>query len=187
MSSTAYYLVFIGLVVAERLLELVLSARNARRVFALGGRELGQRHFRVMTVLHTAFLVSCVAEVVLLQRAFPGVIGWAALAIALLAQALRYWAIFTLGYRWNTRIIFLPGAEPVTTGPYRFMRHPNYLAVILELFAVPLIHGAYLTSAAFTVANAAMLFVRIRAEEAALGVEYERAFSGHRRFIPGQR
>ena len=187
MSSTAYYLTFIGVLVVERLLELVLSARNARRVLALGGKEVGQRHFRVMTVLHTAFLVSCVAEVVLLQRAFPGIVGWAALAIALLAQGIRYWAILTLGHRWNTRIIFLPGAEPVTTGPYRFMRHPNYLAVILELFAVPLIHGAYLTSIAFTAANAAMLLVRIRAEEKALGAEYARAFSGHRRFIPGQR
>ena len=187
MSSLALYLTFIGLLVAERLLELVLSTRNARRVLALGGKELGQRHFRVMTVLHTAFLVACVAEAVLLQRAFPGTLGWVALAIALLAQALRYWAIVTLGHRWNTRIIVLPGAEPVTTGPYRFMRHPNYLAVILELFAVPLIHGAYLASLTFTAANAAMLLVRIRAEEQALGVEYARAFSGHRRFIPGQR
>lgn len=186
MSSVSLYLTFIGLLVVERLFELVLSTRNARRMMALGGKELGQRHFKVMTVLHTAFLVSCVAEVLWLHRPFPGTLGWAALAIAVLAQGLRYWAIFTLGDRWNTRIIFLPGAEPVTSGPYRFMRHPNYLAVILELFAVPLIHGGYLTSLVFTLANAAMLLVRIRAEEAALGAEYARAFSGRRRFIPGQ-
>ena len=187
MSSVALYLTFIGLLVVERLGELVLSTRNARRVFALGGKELGQRHFRVMTVLHTAFLVACVAEVLLLQRPFPGAPGWAALAVALLAQALRYWAILTLGHRWNTRIIFLPGATPVTSGPYRFIRHPNYLAVIMELAAVPLIHGAYLTSIGFSLANALMLLVRIRAEEAALGAEYARAFSNHGRFIPGQR
>jgi methyltransferase len=185
--SVVLYLTFIGLLVAERFVELGLSARNARRVFARGGKELGQRHFRVMTVLHTAFLMSCVAEVLLLHRPFPGTLGWTALGIALLAQALRYWAVVTLGDRWNTRIIFLPGATPVTAGPYRFMRHPNYLAVILELFAVPLIHGAYLTSLTFTLANAAMLLVRIRAEEAALGAEYARAFSDRRRFIPGQR
>jgi methyltransferase len=184
MSSVAFYLAFIALLVGERLCELVLSARNARRVMAEGGKEVGQRHFRVMTVLHTAFLVACVAEVLLLERPFPGAPGWAALGVALLAQALRYWAVFTLGYRWNTRIIFLPGAEPVTAGPYRIMRHPNYLAVILELAAVPLIHGAYLTSITFSLANALMLLVRIRAEEAALGAEYARAFSNHRRFIP---
>jgi methyltransferase len=187
MSSVALYLAFIALLVAERLLELVISARNARRVFALGGRELGQRHFRVMTVLHTAFLVSCVAEVLLLDRAFPGALGWTALAVALAAQGLRYWAIFTLGHRWNTRIIFLPGATPITSGPYRFIRHPNYLAVIMELAAVPLIHGAWLTAIGFSLANALMLLVRIRAEEAALGAEYARAFSNRARFIPGQR
>ena len=164
----------------------MLSARNARRVLAQGGTELGQRHFKVMTVLHTAFLFSCVGEVVLLHRPFPGALGWAALGVAVLAQGLRYWAIFTLGERWNTRIIFVPGARPVTSGPYRFIRHPNYVAVILELFAVPLIHGGYLTAIVFTLANAAMLTVRIRAEEAALGAEYARAFSRRPRFIPGQ-
>ena len=186
MSSVDLYLTFIGLLVVERLGELALSARNARRVMARGGKELGQRHFRVMTVLHTAFLVSCVAEVLLLPRPFPGALGWTAFGVALLAQAIRYWAIFTLGDRWNTRIIFLPGAEPVTSGPYRYMRHPNYLAVILELAAVPLIHGAYLTAIVFTLLNAVMLLVRIRAEEAALGAEYARAFARRRRFIPGQ-
>jgi methyltransferase len=186
MSSLALYLAFIGLLVVERLFELVLSARNAGRVLARGGTELGQRHFRVMTLLHTAFLFSCVGEVVVLRRPFPGALGWAALVVALLAQGLRYWAIFTLGERWNTRIIFVPGATPVTAGPYRFIRHPNYLAVILELFAVPLVHGGYLTAMVFSLANAVLLTVRIRAEEAALGAEYARAFSSRRRFIPGQ-
>jgi methyltransferase len=186
MSSLGLYLAFIGFLVVERLFELVLSARNARRIMARGGKELGQRHFRVMTVLHAAFLVSCVGEVVLLRRPFPGRLGWAALTVALLAQGLRYWAVVTLGERWNTRIIFVPGATPVTSGPYRFVRHPNYVAVILELFAVPLIHGGYLTAIAFSLANAAMLMVRIPAEEAALGAEYARAFSSRRRFFPGQ-
>jgi methyltransferase len=186
MSSVTLYLVFIALLVVERLCELVLSTRNARRVMALGGVEVGQRHYRVMTVLHTAFLFSCVGEVLLLHRPFPGALGWAALGGALIAQGLRYWAIATLGYRWNTRIIFVPGAAPVTAGPYRFVRHPNYVAVILELLAVPLIHGAYLTAIVFTAANAMMLLVRIRAEEAALGAEYARAFADRPRFIPGQ-
>ncbi|MBM7114018.1 isoprenylcysteine carboxyl methyltransferase family protein [Archangium primigenium] len=183
--SARAYLFFLGLIGVERVVELVLSTRNARRALAAGGREVGQGHYRVMTVLHTAFLVSCAAEVVGWPRAFPGVLGWVALGGAVLAQALRYWAITTLGERWNTRILFIPGARPVTSGPYRFVRHPNYVAVILEMACIPLIHGAYLTALVFSVANAALLVVRIRAEEAALGPEYQRAFGARPRFVPG--
>jgi len=88
--------------------------------------------------------------------------------VALVAQALRYWAIASLGDRWNTRIIVVPGLEPVTRGPYRFLRHPNYVAVVLELAAVPLIHGAWVTAAVFTLGNALLLLVRIRADEAVI-------------------
>ncbi|ATB28128.1 isoprenylcysteine carboxyl methyltransferase family protein [Melittangium boletus] len=183
--SARAYLLFLGFIGVERLFELVLSARNARRALAAGGREVGQGHYRVMTLLHTAFLGSCVAEVLVLHRAFPGLLGWVALGGAVLAQFLRYWAISTLGERWNTRILFIPGARPVTSGPYRFVRHPNYVAVILEMVCIPLIHGGYLTALVFSVANAALLVVRIRAEEAALGAEYQRAFGARPRFIPG--
>ena len=179
------YLLFLGLIGVERLVELGLSSRNARRALAAGGREVGQGHYRVMTLLHTAFLVSCGLEVVGLQRPFPGTLGWVALGGAVLAQLLRYWAISTLGERWNTRILFIPGAQPVTSGPYRFVRHPNYVAVILELVCIPLVHGGYLTALVFSVANALLLTVRIRAEEAALGAEYQRAFGARPRFIPG--
>jgi methyltransferase len=183
--STRAYLLLLGFILVERLFELVLSARNARRALAAGGREVGQGHYRVMTALHTAFLLACVGEVLVLQRAFPGPLGWLALVGAVAAQLLRYWAISTLGERWNTRIIFIPGAQPVTSGPYRFVRHPNYVAVILEMVCIPLIHGGYLTALLFSVANAALLVVRIRAEEAALGAEYRRAFHARPRFIPG--
>ena len=186
ISSTSAYFLFIGFLVAERLLELVLSQRNARLALARGGREIGQAHYRVMTVFHTLFLLACVGEVLYFQRAFPGLLGWLSLAGALAAQLLRYWAITTLGERWNTRIIFVPGATPVTHGPYRFVRHPNYVAVIMELVFVPLIHGGYLTAIVFTLGNAALLYVRIRAEEAALGAEYQQAFAAHPRFIPGR-
>src|SRR5678815_4307251 len=93
---------------------------------------------------------ACALEVVLLDRPFPGAVGWMALAVVLGAQALRYWAIATLGWRWNTRIVVVPGAPPVTGGPYRFVRHPNYVAVIAEMVALPLVHGAWLTALAFT-------------------------------------
>ncbi|HEX8438543.1 isoprenylcysteine carboxyl methyltransferase family protein [Archangium sp.] len=183
--SVVAYLVLLGLVMVERLVELVLSTRNARWAMAQGGREVGQAHYRVMTVFHTAFLLACAGEVLVFQRTFPGGVGWLSLAGAVAAQLLRYWAISTLGPRWNTRIIFVPGAEPVTSGPYRLVRHPNYVAVIMEMVFLPLIHGGYLTALLFSLGNAALLLVRIRAEEEALGVEYQRAFADRPRFLPG--
>jgi len=181
------YLGFLGLLGVERVLELALSARNARRALARGGCEVGQAHYRVMATLHSLFFVACGAEVLLLGRPFVPALGATALGVAVLAQGLRYWAIATLGDRWNVRIVFVPGDAPVTAGPYRFIRHPNYLAVIAELFFVPLIHGAWLTAVAFTLANAALLTVRIRAEEAALGTAYQAAFASRRRFVPGEK
>ena len=145
---------------------------------------MGQGHFRVMVLFHSAFLVACAVEPLALHRPFPGFLGYVSLGGAIAAQLLRYWAISTLGERWNTRIIFVPGATPVTEGPYRYIRHPNYVAVILEFVFLPLIHGGYLTALFFSLGNAVLLYVRIRAEEAALGVEYQQAFSRRPRFLP---
>jgi len=187
MTPTAVvFLGFLGLLALERVAELALSNRNARRAFAKGGREVGQAHYRVMTTLHTLFFFSCVAEVLVLRPTPPFALVVGAYAVALLSQALRYWAIATLGERWNTRIIFVPDLPPVTGGPYRFMRHPNYLAVIVELAVVPLAGGAWVTALVFSLANAALLTVRIRAEEAALGEAYQAAFADRRRFVPGE-
>jgi len=178
VTSVALYLAFLGALYVERLAELLVSRRNARLAFAAGGVETGSRHYAVMVALHALFPLACAVEVVGLHRAFPGFIGIAALLTAIVAQALRWWVVGTLGWRWNTRIIAVPGAEPVTSGPYRFLRHPNYLAVMLEALAVPLIHGAWLSAIAFVCANAALLAVRIPAEERALGERYSRAFAG---------
>jgi methyltransferase len=182
VTSQGLFLLFMALLGVERGVELVLSRRHARQAFARGGVETGQRHYRVMVAFHTLFLGACVAEGLL--RPFPGTPGWVALGAALGAQALRYWAIATLGERWNSRIIVVPGLPPVTGGPYRFLRHPNYVAVCVELAAVPLIHGAWLTALVFSVGNALLLRVRIRAEEAALGQSWEKAFEDKPRFIP---
>ena len=184
VSSLWLYTALVALVGLERLVELRLSSRNAAWAFAQGGREHGQGHYRFMTVFHTLFLVACVAEPWLLARPFVAPWGWLALALSLGAQLLRYWAITTLGQRWNTRVIVLPNAPPVTGGPYRFVRHPNYLAVIVEIALLPLVHGAWRTALFFTVANAALLFVRIRVEERALGPRYAAAFEGRARFLP---
>ncbi|HKQ68394.1 MAG TPA: isoprenylcysteine carboxylmethyltransferase family protein [Polyangiaceae bacterium] len=184
VTTQVLYSSFLALLAGERGIELLISRRNARAASAHCAVETGQGHYRVMAALHAAFLVSCAAEVWLLDRAFSPGIGFVALGVALLAQVLRYSAIAALGQRWSVRIIVWPAAPPVTRGPYRFMRHPNYVAVGLELLFVPLMHGAFLTAVAFSACNAVLLTVRIRAEEQALGEIYAKAFRGRPRLFP---
>jgi len=166
------YLVLILLTGAERIAELVISKRNAAAAFARGGVEYGQRHFPFMVVLHTGFLLACIAEVFLLDRPFVPWLGWPMLAIALLAQAGRYWVIHSLGEQWNTRVIVVPGAGRVDSrGPYRWhwLRHPNYWIVAIEGIALPLVHSAWITALVFTVLNAVLLLrFRIPIENEAL-------------------
>ena len=168
-----YYLLILAVGV-ERLVELVVSKRNARWAFAHGGREFGREHYPVMVAIHAGLLLGCVVEVWLLHRPFIGWLGWPMLTIALGAQALRWWCITTLGKRWNTLVIVMPEAPLVRSGPYRFLHHPNYVAVVAEGIALPLVHTAWLTAICFTVANAALLTVRIRVENAALGYTHDR-------------
>lgn len=168
-ASVALYLALVALVAFERLYELVLSNRNARLALAAGGVEAEPKAAYVrMVALHTAFLVAAPLEVVLLERPFLPWLGWPMLALAAAAMALRYCAIAALGARWNTRVIVVPGAPAVDSGPYRFLRHPNYLAVIVEMVALPLVHTAWLTALAFSLLNALVLRARIAREEDAL-------------------
>jgi methyltransferase len=180
------YLALLAAVGVERLFELWFSQRNARRAFARGGIECDAGHYRFMRVLHLAFLVSCGAEVILLQRAFHPALAAVMLVAAALAQALRYWSIWTLGERWNVRVIVVPGDPVVTRGPYRLVRHPNYAAVAIEGVALPLIHTAWLTALCFTLANAVLLAVRITSEERALArhTDYRAALGDRARFVP---
>ncbi len=180
------YSIFLGLLAAERLFELRLSRRNEVVALARGGFEVGRQHFFWMRVLHVSFFVGCVSEVLLLNRPFVPVLGYSMFAVAVVAQLLRYWAITSLGSRWNVRVIVVPGDPVVTSGPYRYLRHPNYLAVILEEFAVPLMHSAWLTAVAFSLLNAFLLVVRIRCEEAVLNEVggYAERFADRRRLLP---
>jgi len=183
VSSVNAYLILLVLIAIERGIELALSRRNARIAFSRGGREHGGPHFRLMAALHSTLLASCAAEVTLLHRPFPGLLrGCSAWLIA--SQVLRYWAILTLGKRWNVRIIVVPGEDPITAGPYRFIRHPNYVAVAMEMVCVPLVHGCWLTAILFSIGDAVLLRTRIRAEEEALGKGYAAAFSDLPRFLP---
>jgi len=163
-----WYLLLIGAVAIERLAEVVVAQRNRGLSRQRGGVEFGAGHYPVMVALHTALLVGCLLEPVLLHRPFIPALGWPMLAIALAAQALRWWCITTLSYQWNTRVIVIPGASRITGGPYRYLPHPNYVAVITEGFALPLVHTAWITALVFSVLNAALLRTRIHVENAAL-------------------
>jgi methyltransferase len=164
-----WYTVLVLATGAERIAELVVSSRNARWSFAHGGVEYGRRHFPPMVALHTGLLLACLAEVWLLDRPFLPWLGWPMLALVVASQGLRWWCITTLGPRWNTRVIVVPGLPLVDRGPYRWLRHPNYVAVVVEGFALPLVHTAWITAIAFTVLNAVLLLAfRLPCENRAL-------------------
>lgn len=189
LDTRVLYTILIGMVAAGRLIELRIANRNFRNLLARGGVEVAPEHYRWMVLLHTAFLIACPLEVWLLDRPFLPALGFPMLLLVILAAALRWWVIATLDGRWTTRVVCLPGVAPVTDGPYRFLRHPNYLAVIVEMFALPLIHTAWLTAVVFSALNAVILRVRIRAEEEALSrlSDYGAAFAGRPRLLPGGR
>jgi len=163
-----YYLLILAVGI-ERLAELIVAKRNAQWAFGRGGKEFGHNHYPVMVTIHTALLVGCVVEVWALHRPFIPWLGWPMLAVAALSQVLRWWCVTTLGRRWNTRVIVVPNAALVRQGPYRWLHHPNYVAVVAEGLALPLVHTAWLTAAVFSLANALLLTVRIRTENSALG------------------
>jgi methyltransferase len=168
VSSLAAYTALVGLVAAERLAELLVARSNAAFSFSRGGVELGREHYPIMVAAHAAFLVSCLLE----PWVFGGVmlpwVGLPALFAVFAAQGLRWWAIVSLGRRWNTRVIVVPGAPRVVSGPYRWLRHPNYVAVVIEGLALPLVHGAWMTAVWFSLVNGLILATRIRCEDRAL-------------------
>nr|WP_328842562.1 isoprenylcysteine carboxyl methyltransferase family protein [Nakamurella leprariae] len=162
------YILLLVAVAGERVVELVVARRNSAWAARRGGVETGQGHYPFMVVLHTGLLLGALLEVTILHRPFLPWLGWPMLALVVAAQALRWWCILTLGPRWNTRIVVVPGLPPITRGPYRWLRHPNYVAVVVEGIALPLVHTAWWTAVVFTVLNAGLLTVRIRQEEAAM-------------------
>ncbi|MFC9693171.1 isoprenylcysteine carboxyl methyltransferase family protein [Kribbella sp. NPDC056951] len=161
-----WYVVLVVLVGLERVAELVVSLRNAKWSFAQGGVESGRGHYPFMVVLHTGLLVACLVES--FQRPFIPALGWTMFALVVLSQALRWWCISVLGHQWNTRVIVVPGLHLVARGPYKLLKHPNYVAVVIEGIALPLVHTGWITAVVFTLLNIPLLAVRIRTEEAAL-------------------
>ncbi|WP_449066408.1 isoprenylcysteine carboxyl methyltransferase family protein, partial [Planomonospora algeriensis] len=178
---SSWYLLLVLLVAVERLAELVVARRNLRWSLARGGVVSGRGHYPWMVLLHTGLLAACLVEAGLSGRPFVPALGWPMLALVLAAQALRWWCITTLGPQWNTQVVVVPGLAAVTGGPYRFLRHPNYVAVAVEGAALPLVHGAWVTAAVFTACNAVLMAVRIRCEDAALAALASRCCSGSTR------
>ena len=164
-----YYYLFILAIGAERLVELVVAQRNAKWSFAHGGKEFGRDHYPAMVSMHAILLISCMVEVWVLGRPFIPWLGWSMLAVVVLSTVVRWRCVAGLGKHWNPRLIVIPGAPLVRNGMYRWIRHPNYAAVTAEVAALPLVHSAWLTAITFSIANALVLTVRIRAENAALG------------------
>jgi methyltransferase len=162
------YTTLLLLVAGERVAELVVAQRHLRWARERGAIESGQSHYPAMVVLHVALLVGCLFEVEALDRPFLAWLGWPMLVVLLAAQVLRWWCIRTLGPQWNTRVVVVPGLPLVHTGPYRWVRHPNYVAVVAEGVALPLVHSAWLTALVFTVLNAGLLVIRIRCENRVL-------------------
>jgi methyltransferase len=157
---------YLAIVALQRVGELALSARNRSRLAARGAREVSATHFSLFVLLHAGYPVALVAEIMAGAQP-PAYWPWA-LAVWLVAQALRIAAIAALGERWNVRIVVLPGEPPVSRGIYRWLRHPNYVAVALEFASAPLLFGAWRTLLAASLLNAVAMAVRIPAEERAL-------------------
>jgi len=176
------YLLLVAAVAAERVAEVIVSGENARRAFARGGVESGRALFPWMVAFHVSLLVAVACGALLHPE--PPRLAWPFAMGVVLAQGLRWWAIASLGGRWNVRVIVVPGDPPVTSGPYAFLRHPNYLAVVLEVACLPLAFGLWKLALAFSAGNALLLALRVRDEERALGPAWERAFARKRRFVP---
>ena len=163
---TAGLATFLAVTILQRLAELAVSARTRRLLLARGAREYAE-HFWVFVVLHTLYPLALIYEVLVAGARPPS--WWpAALALWIAAQALRWWAVASLGDRWNVRVLVIPGLPLVRTGAYAFVRHPNYVAVVIDMAAGPLIFSAWWTAIGATVLNAIALGLRLRVENRAL-------------------
>jgi len=184
--SAIFFSVLVLLVATQRVWELGRSRRNESLMRAMGGREHARGQMTWMTALHTMWLFAMPMEVVLLRRTFDLETALIAFVAFVCGQGLRLAAMSALGDRWCVRVITVPRASSVDGGIFRFVRHPNYLGVVLEIAALPMVHGAWIAAIVFTVANGVLLAFRIRAEESALRLDnaYDRDLGNRPRMIP---
>jgi methyltransferase len=183
-------IVFLGLLLAVallRLLELRISKRHQKEMGARGAAKVDEPKFRWMVLVHTAVLLGAALEVVLMRRPFIPWLAGPMFVVFLAANAVRWWVIRSLGEHWNVQVVDSTRLGVVTSGPFRYVRHPNYAAVFAELMALPLIHTAWITAAAGTIAHIAVLAQRLSTEERVLfaNPDYRAAMTGKPRFLPG--
>jgi methyltransferase len=185
MNDFLLFSLLVTIIVFQRMIELYIAKGNEKWMKQQGAIEFGEKHYKYMVLLHVLFFIFLSAETLMGKRGISSF--WPVyLSIFCLAQLVRIWVITSLGKFWNTKILVLANTKVVKKGPYRFLRHPNYLVVAIELFAVPLLFNSYYTSILFTILNIIMLNVRIPTEENALKTltEYEEAFRDCHPFIP---
>ncbi|WP_259066843.1 isoprenylcysteine carboxyl methyltransferase family protein [Mucilaginibacter sp. X4EP1] len=156
-----HFFIFIIFFIAQRLSELFIARRNEKWLLSQGAVQYGQEHYPFMIALHTLFIVSIITEYILRQQ--PP-ISWIFLVLFLAVLSFKFWALLSLGKYWNTKIYRIPGVYPIKRGPYKFLKHPNYMEVVCEIAIIPLVFHLYYTAISFTILNAAMLTVRIRVE-----------------------
>jgi len=185
MRDFLLFTIFISFIIFQRVVELLLAKSNEKWMLKQGAIEFGKRHYRMIVILHFMFMICFSMEKLLLNLGlstlWPAIFG-----VFILAQVLRIWIIASLGRCWNTKIIVLPQFPVIRKGPYRFLRHPNYVVVSLEIIVIPLLFSAYFTAIMFTVLNSLVLMIRIPAEEKALKAltAYEGIFQDCHRFVP---
>ena len=168
MNGQIAFTILILLVSGERIVELIISKRNLRWSFNQGGIEFGRSHYKYMVVIHVGLLGGCLVETWLTRPEFHPLLSWTMFALAMGSQALRWWCILTLGKRWNTLVVIIPGLRAITSGPYKWLKHPNYLAVVIEGVALPMVGFAWRTAIFFTFLNIFVLTARLRVENKAL-------------------
>jgi methyltransferase len=155
------FIIFISFFILQRLFELFISRKNEKWLLQQGAVQYGQSHYPFIIALHTLFIVSIITEYIL--RGQPP-ISWIFLLIFLFVLSFKFWALSSLGKYWNTKIYRVPGVYPVKKGPYKFLKHPNYMEVVCEIAVIPLVFHLYYTAIIFTILNAIMLTVRITVE-----------------------
>ena len=164
-----FFIIFLSIVIIQRLSELIISKRNENYIKSQGAVEYDKDGYKYIVLMHNLFFISLVLDFIFLKRVLNQY--WEVLLIIFIsAQFLRYWAIFSLGNRWNTKIIVLQDADLVKTGPYKYLKHPNYIAVIIEIAVIPLLFSCYYTAIVFSILNLIVLRRRIRIEEEALNI-----------------
>lgn len=185
--SLAAFLALLVAVAVLRLVELRISRRHREQLLARGALRVDEPHFRAMVLVHAAVLIGAALEVILLRRSFLPALAAVMFAFFLAANAVRWWVIRTLGEHWNVQVMDSTRLGVVTGGPFRFVRHPNYASVFVEMLALPLIHTAWLTALAGSLAHLRVLSLRLAAEDSVLlaSPEYRATMGSKPRFVPG--